>query len=187
MLREKVGVLEAKLRELENGSYTSQGMSPSLSLSESSGGHSSIDPVEPNVNLSAEMHNTLYVVHKKNHYNSVTEPASKYPNLYQTSSAMLFLHKHQSIRLFIIRYSLPTQPTQPFPHERNLSPWIFFLKYTLFPRPANPTAATDLTQPNAVSAQSRTIDRCCTGLLSHCSILLFQPSSNGGQSTFTHR
>jgi hypothetical protein len=62
LLREKMAVLEAKLRELENGSsYTPQGTSP-LSLSGSSGGDSSTDVIEPMVSLSAEMHNTLYVV-----------------------------------------------------------------------------------------------------------------------------
>ena len=58
LLREKVMVLEAKLRDLESeSSYTPQGMSP-LSLSDSSG-----DSLEhcPEPSLSAEMHNTLYV------------------------------------------------------------------------------------------------------------------------------
>ena len=62
LLREKVGVLEAKLRDLErDSSYTPQGMSP-LSLSDSSGGGESL--FEPIVSLSAEMHNSLYVDHK---------------------------------------------------------------------------------------------------------------------------
>ena len=64
ILREKVGVLEAKLRELESeSSYTPQGTSP-LSLTGSSvGGDSFIEPI---VNLSVEMHNALYVIHEGN-------------------------------------------------------------------------------------------------------------------------
>ena len=65
VLREKTAALEAKLRDLEKGSpYSSHRMSP-LSITDSSGGDSSIDYTEPMVSLSAEMHNTLYVVYKK--------------------------------------------------------------------------------------------------------------------------
>ena len=64
ILREKLARLEAKLRELESEiSYTPQRSSP-LSISDSSGAGESL--VEPTVNLSAEMHDTLYVVHKWN-------------------------------------------------------------------------------------------------------------------------
>jgi hypothetical protein len=64
ILQEKLGALEAKLRDLESesSSYTPQGTSP-LSLSDSSGGGDSL--FEPIISLSAEMHNTLYVVHNK--------------------------------------------------------------------------------------------------------------------------
>jgi hypothetical protein len=65
LLREKMAVLEAKLRDLESeSSYTTQVMSP-LSLSDTSGTSSDISIEEPIVNLSAEMHNTLYVGHKE--------------------------------------------------------------------------------------------------------------------------
>lgn len=87
ILREKVIVLEAKLRDLENEPSLSnyltdasshstpavdislaynaqQGTSP-LSLSDSSGGDSSSDHMsEPIISLSSEMHNTLYVILK---------------------------------------------------------------------------------------------------------------------------
>lgn len=60
VLKEKFENLQARLRELEGeSSYTPQGTSP-LSLTDSSGGGDSL--VEPIVSLSAEMHNTLYVV-----------------------------------------------------------------------------------------------------------------------------
>jgi hypothetical protein len=64
LLREKVGILEAKLRDLEReSSYTPQGMSP-LSISDSSGcGESSL--IDDFVSLSTEMHNSLYVLHKR--------------------------------------------------------------------------------------------------------------------------
>ena len=62
LLREKMAVLEAKLRDLETeSSYSSQ----VVSLSDSSGTSDSSFEMEPMVNLTAEMHNTLYVVHKK--------------------------------------------------------------------------------------------------------------------------
>lgn len=64
LLREKMAILEAKLRDLESDLlYTSQVMSP-LPLSDSSGTSDSSIDAEPIVNLSAEMHNALYVVHK---------------------------------------------------------------------------------------------------------------------------
>jgi hypothetical protein len=59
LLREKVGILEAKLRDLEReSSYTPQAMS-TQSLSDSSGGGEIL--IEPIVSLSAEMHDALYV------------------------------------------------------------------------------------------------------------------------------
>jgi hypothetical protein len=57
--------LEAKLRDLENESaYSSQVVSP-LALSDSSAttGSDNSFETEPMVNLSAEMHNALYVFH----------------------------------------------------------------------------------------------------------------------------
>ena len=63
LLREKMAALEAKLRDLESESYTSQVMSPP-SLSDSSGTSESSIEAESMVNLSVEMHNALYVVHK---------------------------------------------------------------------------------------------------------------------------
>ena len=89
LLREKVVVLEAKLRDLENeSSYSPQGMSP-ISLSDCS-----VDSLDycPDPSLSADMHNTLYVVRQQNGFLPLTVP--KYPNFHQTSLAMLFLHKH---------------------------------------------------------------------------------------------
>ena len=66
LLREKLAALEAKLRELESEStYPSHVVSP-LSLSDSSATSDSSFEMEPMVNLSAEMHNALYVLHKKN-------------------------------------------------------------------------------------------------------------------------
>jgi hypothetical protein len=66
LLREKVGILEARLRDLENGSSYSgtppQGLSPPpLSLTDSSAPSESF--IEPIVALSPEMHNILYAVH----------------------------------------------------------------------------------------------------------------------------
>ena len=67
LLREKMALLEAKLRELEGESpFSSQVVSP-LPLSDSSattGSESSFE-TERMVNLSPEMHNALYVLHKK--------------------------------------------------------------------------------------------------------------------------
>jgi hypothetical protein len=64
LLREKMAVLEAKLRDLESeSSYSPQVVS--LALSDSSATSDSSFEIEPTVNLSAEMHNILYVVHKK--------------------------------------------------------------------------------------------------------------------------
>ena len=93
ILREKVGVLEAKLRDLESeSSCTPQGTSP-LSLSDSSGGGDSF--IEPIVSLPAEMHNSLYVVDKRNNHSiQLKLTTQKHSEFYQTSSAMLFLHKH---------------------------------------------------------------------------------------------
>ena len=66
LLREKLAVLEAKLRELESESaYSSQVVSP-LSLTDSSATSSDNSfETEPVINLSSEMHNALYVFHNK--------------------------------------------------------------------------------------------------------------------------
>jgi hypothetical protein len=64
LLREKMAVLEVKLRDLETESaYSSQVLSP-VPLSDSSGTSDGSFESEPMVNLSAEMHNALYVLHK---------------------------------------------------------------------------------------------------------------------------
>ena len=65
ILREKLAALEAKLRELEAEAYASQQVVSPPSLSESSGSGDSSFDTEAVVNLSAEMHNTLYVVREK--------------------------------------------------------------------------------------------------------------------------
>ena len=63
LLREKMAALEAKLRDLENESaYSSQVVTP-LALSVSSATSESSFENEPMINLSAEMHNALYVFH----------------------------------------------------------------------------------------------------------------------------
>jgi hypothetical protein len=62
LLREKMAVLEAKLRDLESESYSPHVVS--LALSDSSATSESSFETEPIFNLSAEMHNILYVVPK---------------------------------------------------------------------------------------------------------------------------
>ena len=86
-----MAVLEAKLRDLESeSSYSPQVVSLALSDSSATSDSSFEEPI---VNLSAEMHNTLYVVPKKYQYTPHLI-APKHSNFYQTSSAMLFLHRH---------------------------------------------------------------------------------------------
>ena len=73
-LREKLALLEAKLRDLERDSACSSQVVSPLALSVSSattGSERSFDSeIEPTVNLSAEMHSALYVLHKK--YTSIS-------------------------------------------------------------------------------------------------------------------
>ena len=107
LLREKMAALEAKLRDLESDSaYSSQVVSP-LALSDSSattGSDSSFEN-EP-VNLSAEMHNTLYVFYK----NILVYAPSDCSKVFKLSSDII----GNAVSTQILVDSTPHHPLQSF-------------------------------------------------------------------------
>ena len=101
-------------------------MSP-LSLSDSSGGGESL--IEPIVSV---LQLTVRRPQKKKLVYAQTDD-SKVFELYLdiiSNVQVVFIQTPLAVNwTLIIRYSLSTQSTQSFPHERNLPHWILFLTY----------------------------------------------------------